>query len=776
MPKKIRFIKDCDGGNKGEIKNYSAPSADSLVDEGYAEYVSEPKKSKKKTPVSDTPISTGDSIKKTKKKSQESKQESNETSETSETSDICHLLHVSRYFNSLFSDTKKDAIIKHFCATKNTPISVGKLSEILGEKKNSIKTAIYRNKGYFYDTSVRGKEGEISLKQVVVDELMEKIDDLEAQQKQIQRATVAKKQREKQAAEYLENLQKVAVEMEVKREGNTIFLDFEKVLEEDRKMADDLLDNPEKFIEAFKKCFSKDYEVRIIHLPKSTFVPIEGIRKEHINKIITVEGRVTSFGEVRPVLRTAKFECPGCGTKITIQQNYRRNELDEPSYCSCGRKNNFTLSERQEVNACRIQLEDLQERTDNPHSQRIKSIIFNGLCEPESIKQFTPGNEVEAIGILKRVPKFKNKKQTLFSDWVLEIQSVQLIEKEIDISSFTKEELNEINNLSKDINENGLEPILPSFAPDVHGYEDIKGALILQLCNRRNNKKVYGSRNKSNILLIGDPGVAKSVMCNFAVDITPGARKAVGGGSSAVGITASVVRDEESMGGYRVEPGAMVLAKDLLFIDELNNLQDEDKPKLQEGMNEQTVSINKANLHVQMKVSAGVIAAANPIGGHFSEGGDKSVEEQFNIPTPIINRFDTIFVMTDRVHNEKDMQIAEKMIKRHRGIKDHSYDKEILRKFFAYIKQQPEPEVDDEVQKKLQQVYAAARSYDGQGVKINPRFLESLTRMSCSSAKLRQSKKIMLKDIKVAMRVLSASQYKISEYVIDKLEFKEELK
>jgi replicative DNA helicase Mcm len=274
--------------------------------------------------------------------------------------------------------------------------------------------------------------------------------------------------------------------------------------------------------------------------------------------------------------------------------------------------------------------------------------------------------------------------------------------------------------------------------------------------------------------LIGDPGVAKSVLCDFSVSITPGSRKAVGGGSSAVGITASVVKEEESLGGYRVEPGAMILAKELFFLDELNNLSDEDKPKLQEGMNEQTVSINKANLHVQMKVTGGILAGANPKNGHFITGGKESIQEQFNIPSPILNRFDSIFVLQDEVNEKLDKQIAENMLKRQRGILKPEYSKEFLKDFFAYIRHFPEPKISEEISKKIQNLYSEARNTYNQGVKINPRFLESLTRMAISSAKLRLSEEVNETDLIIALKILSKSQYKVSELIY--LRFKDVLK
>jgi DNA replicative helicase MCM subunit Mcm2 (Cdc46/Mcm family) len=383
------------------------------------------------------------------------------------------------------------------------------------------------------------------------------------------------------------------------------------------------------------------------------------------------------------------------------------------------------------------------------------------MCNSDKIRSFTPGNELRCTGILKEVPIKKGKEISPHLNWIFEINGAELIEKDIEIKNITEEEQEQINLLSKKIDEEGLEAITSSFCPEVFGYESIKKALILQLCNKRNDRKNNAIRNKSNILLIGDPGVAKSVLCNFAVDIMPGARKAVGGGSSAVGITASVIKEEESMGGYRVEPGAMVLAKDLLFLDELNNLQDEDKPKLQEGMNEMTISIDKANIHVKMPVTGGIISCANPQKGHFIMDGSTTVQEQFNIPTPILNRFDTIFVINDIVDEEKDKAIAKSMLLRHRGLLQPTYKKDFLRLFFSYIKQVEEPTITEEISKKMGDVYSEVRKTKNSGVKINPRFLESMTRMVIASAKIRQSRLVEEKDIERALAILSESQYNI---------------
>jgi DNA replicative helicase MCM subunit Mcm2 (Cdc46/Mcm family) len=522
------------------------------------------------------------------------------------------------------------------------------------------------------------------------------------------------------------------------------------------------------FIEIIKNKY-ENHHIKIINLPKDNNVNIEDIRKEHIDKLICVDGRVASIGQVRPVCKSIKFECPSCGTVFSVFQDYKSGKIRSPSRCSCGRRGGFRELSRDEYNASFLQLEDLQEKTDNPHSQRIKAIISNSNCDKDKIQTYMPGNEIKCVGILRRIPKYKGNEELIVSDWIIDIISSEQIEKEIDINQFNDSDVEDIQILSNDINNNGLSSLINSFAPDIYGYEEIKSAIILQLCNKRNNIKSNSVRNKSNILLIGDPGVAKSVMCEFAVSITPNSRKAAGGGSSAVGITASVVKEEESLGGYRVEPGAMILAKDLLFIDELNNLQDEDKPKLQEGMNEMTISIDKANIHVKMKVTCGIIAAANPSRGVFDE--EIPYNQQFNIPKPILNRFDSIFVLKDEVNENNDKLIAEKMLKRHSGKLESQYSKEFLRKFFTYIKNYPEPIINDNIADKIKNLYSDIRKINNSNVRINPRFIESLTRMSISSAKLRLDTEVKLKDISLALCILSKSQYNLSRETSFSIDF-----
>jgi len=671
------------------------------------------------------------------------------------------------FLNAVFGNSNLEQIMRILVVEKR-PLTFGELALKTGKSEVNIRNIISRNKEFFGIIGQKGKKCYTYLLHLANAEIQLKINQIKSKKAQELKEEEVRRKAQEIENNYENEIKHFINETKPERKGKQIFIDFNELSKHNPGLADSFLDKPKRFLDFITKYYDSLLDVQLLNLPQSLVLNIEQLRKKHLDKIICVEGRVTSFGSVKPIIIKTRFECPSCGTILTLNQNYRTKIMKYPIRCSCGRSSGFHLIEKVKANACFLQLEDLQDRTDNPHSQRVKSVLFNELCEPNNIKIFTPGNEVKCIGILKEVPI----KNTVYEDFIFEITGAELIEKDVDLLNLSDEEIENINSLSFKVDEEGIEYLYDSFAPDIYGYGEIKGAIILQLCNRRNEKKKSTVRNKSNILLIGDPGIAKSVLGDFALRVSGGSRKAVGGGSSAVGITASVIKEEDALGGYRVEPGAMILAKDLLFIDELNNLSDEDKPKLQEGMNEQTISINKANIHVQMKVTAGIIAAANPFHGHFKDDSKLSIQEQFNIPSPILNRFDSIFVMRDNVNEDSDKLIAEKMLKRHRGKLNTKYSVEFLKKFFAYIKNCDEPEINDEIQKVFQEVYFRARKTYNVGVKINPRFLESLTRMSISSAKLRQSDKIEIKDINVSLRILASTQYKINETLIVEIDKK----
>jgi len=104
------------------------------------------------------------------------------------------------------------------------------------------------------------------------------------------------------------------------------------------------------------------------------------------------------------------------------------------------------------------------------------------------------------------------------------------------------------------------------------------------------------------------------------------------------------------------------------------------------------------------------------------------------------------------------------MLSRKRKLLNPKYNKEFLRKFFVYIKQQKEPEINQDMSEKLSNLYPQIRKHKVSDLIINPRFIEAMIRLVIASAKLRLSKMVEEKDIERALEILKHSHYKTSEY------------
>ena len=760
----IKLLKDWKTKKKGEIINISKKGGSQFVKAGCGEYINKKQKvvTKKKTqkPIPNSSVT-------------DTTNTTNTTHHTNTTnSSVVCVVCSNEVLGCIFQENTMEKIFR-VVATSKEALTYGKIAKELNKDPVYIRQAINRKKEYFDLKRPDGKKVLISMSHILHKKINQRIKDFEASKlkkqqyeakiKKEEEATISKEQEIISDITNFCSAYKKDIGKQLKQGNKSIIFNFKDLSEFSINLSDELISEPEKTLELFEAVL-KDFSIinyvmriRIVNIPSDRRIFIENLRSSHIDELVMIEGRVVSITDVRPQVVNAKFECPSCGTIISVLQLEKK--FREPNRCSCGRRGGFKLVKKEIIDTARIILEDLQENTDNPHTRRLNIFIKEDLTSPKNIRLFTPGNEVKIVGVLKEIPIPIPGGFSTRSDVGIEVNSVELSEEDIDITKFSEDDVENIKNLASKIDINGLEEINTSFSPEIYGNEEIKNAIILQLCNRRNVSKNGNIRNKSNILLIGDPGSAKSVLGNFAVNVTPGARKITGGGSSAVGITASVIKEED---GWRVEPGAFVLAKELLFIDELNNLQDEDKPKLQEAMSEQSVTIAKANIRMKMKVTAGALATANPVKGIFNN--EEDMVKQFNLPSPIINRFDIIFVIRDIVNKSIDEAIAEKMIRREIGQISCKYSKDFLRRFFVYIRQLDEPTIGKDIASSMKSLYAKMRNYKTSSININPRFKETLIRLSKASAKIRMSSLVEEKDIERSINILSKSYYNTPSY------------
>jgi len=550
----------------------------------------------------------------------------------------------------------------------------------------------------------------------------------------------------------------------IRKGNNIIYIDFMKLIEFSNKLSDEILSNPEEALRLVELAIEEsglvsNARVRLYGLPKTQEIKVRNIRSKHLNELIVIEGIIRQASDVRPQVVNAKFECPSCGTIISVLQIEKK--FREPSRCSCGRRGGFKLISKEMGDTQRIVIEESPESlSGGEQPKRINIFVKEDLVEPRMEEKTTPGSRIKVIGVLKEVPVplHSGGLSTRF-ELAVEANNLIPLEETFEDLDINEEDEKQILELSED--PKIFEKLARSITPSIWGYEEIKKALVLQLFG--GVPKVLSDGQKSrgdiHILLIGDPGVAKSVTLTFIANISPKGRYVVGKSASGAGITATVVRDEY-LRGWSLEAGAMVLAnKGLVCIDELEKMDPQDRSAMHEAMEQQTVTISKANVQATLKAETSVLAAANPKFGRFDPY--QSIAQQIDLPPTLINRFDVIFTLRDIPNREKDEQIASHVLHEHREQGESMLiPREIFRKYVAYSKQKIKPELSNEAVDEIKKFYVDLRNRPVASesamrpIPISARQLQALIRMSEASAKLRLSKKVTIEDARRAVDLM----------------------
>ncbi|ATY60689.1 DNA replication licensing factor mcm5 [Cordyceps militaris CM01] len=316
-------------------------------------------------------------------------------------------------------------------------------------------------------------------------------------------------------------------------------------------------------------------------------------------------------------------------------------------------------------------------------------------------------------------------------------------------TSYTEEEEQEFLELSR--RPDLYSVMADCIAPSIYGNNNIKKAILCLLLGGSKKLLPDGAklRGDINVLLLGDPGTAKSQLLKFVSKAAPISIYTSGKGSSAAGLTASVQRDQSTREFY-LEGGAMVLADGgVVCIDEFDKMRDEDRVAIHEAMEQQTISIAKAGITTILNARTSVLAAANPIFGRYDDM--KTPGENIDFQTTILSRFDMIFIVKDEHNREKDINIAKHVMGIHmdgRGVEEVA-ESEIpvdkMKKYISYCRSRCAPRLSSEAAEKLsshfvsirRQVHAAEIEANARSsIPITVRQLEAIVRITESLAKL----------------------------------------
>ena len=346
----------------------------------------------------------------------------------------------------------------------------------------------------------------------------------------------------------------------VHKEENFIVIDFNRLDMFDPLIADRLLEYPDEVISAFNAALSRieqnKIKVHIRNIPERNNIRIRHLRAVHLNKFIAIEGIVRSVTEVKPQIYEAVYECPECGSKISVPQD--GNVLQQPLVCECGRRGVFKLVERKMFDTRWLTINEPFEITTGEQPGEIKIFMKEELTTPKMQKKTDPGNRIKVFGILKEMPKRIKGKLSTKMDIYIEANHVEPSETEYEELEITPEDERKIIEMSKD--PEIFKKLVASLAPGIYGFDEIKEAIVLQLFGGCPHVLPDGNRIRGNIhiLLTGDPGIGKTMLLKLASTVVPRGKYVSGKGVTGAGLCTTGDTLIQLEDGKLVEIGKLV--------------------------------------------------------------------------------------------------------------------------------------------------------------------------------------------------------------------------
>ncbi|CAH0485024.1 unnamed protein product [Peronospora farinosa] len=544
----------------------------------------------------------------------------------------------------------------------------------------------------------------------------------------------------------------------------------------------------------FPSALMRRFEVHLIPGVKLKAVPIRQVKAAKVGALVRIKGMVTRVSTVKPLLTVATYTCEACAYEVYQEVKARQfNPLTQcPSErCQTNKAQGRLILQTKASKFDKYQEVKFQELPDQVpmgHIPRSLTVYLRG----ELTRTCEPGALVTICGVFLPLPYSPQRQMQMGLVTETYLEATDVVNHKKRYSAMESSEAMESAVLRlQEGSENVYEVLSQSLAPEIYGHEDVKKALLLLLIGGVTKRMDEGMklRGDLNVLLMGDPGVAKSQLLKHIATVAPRGIYTTGKGSSGVGLTAAVVRDATTK-EMTLEGGALVLADmGICCIDEFDKMEEGDRTAIHEVMEQQTVSIAKAGITTTLNARSSVLAAANPIYGRYNK--KLSASQNINLPNALLSRFDLLFLLLDVANYEKDEALARHVTYVHRfsrnpAMKFEPVRPEVLRYFIAIAKQyQPsipehlcgyiveayvtlrQQDANEHARERQQQQFRQRQYGDGGAndaqTAMTARQLLSILRLSQALARLRFSTEVIHQDVDEAIRLVYVSKASLSE-------------